>query len=122
MPLPELLALYGFRASSQKTTDSSSLEDDAEPMEEQEGSETEPQDQSSQLQTLYDCLPDGDQDASRVLPPLDGPLACCLCWFYFAAISRVSEEEEEDYDYSPDESEWRKVNKVTFIANYLLHF
>lgn len=30
----------------------------------------------------------------------------------FAAVSRVSEEEEEDYDYSPDEDDWRKVNKV----------
>lgn len=29
-----------------------------------------------------------------------------------SAVSRVSEEEEEDYDYSPDEDEWRKVNKV----------
>lgn len=31
-------------------------------------------------------------------------------------MSRVSEEEEEDYDYSPDEEDWRKVNKVnTFL-------
>lgn len=80
MPLPELLALYGFRASSQKT-DSSSLEDDAEPepMEEQEGSETEQQDQASQLQALYDCLPDGDQDESRVLPPLPRVWRTLLC-------------------------------------------
>lgn len=68
MPLPELLALYGFRAGSQKTE--TSIDDDAdrsEPMEEQESSETDPPDQGSQLQTLYDALQDGDQDASRLL-------------------------------------------------------
>lgn len=68
MPLPELLALYGFRTSGQKTE--SSIDDDAdrsEPMEEQESSETDPPDQPSQLQTLYDSLPEGDHDASRLL-------------------------------------------------------
>lgn len=69
MPLPELLALYGFRTSSSQKTESS-VDDDAdpsEPMEEQESSEPDPPDQPSQLQTLYDSLPEGDQDASRLL-------------------------------------------------------
>lgn len=35
-------------------------------------------------------------------------------------MSRVSEEEEEDYDYSPDEDEWRKVNKVISFVSFLL--
>lgn len=35
------------------------------------------------------------------------------------AVSRVSEEEEEDYDYSPDEDEWRKVNKVIFLLSFM---
>lgn len=35
------------------------------------------------------------------------------------AVSRVSEEEEEDYDYSPDEDEWRKVNKVILMFHSL---
>lgn len=68
MPLPELLALYGFRAGSQKAD--SSIDDDAdrsEPMEEQESSDPDPPDQPSQLQTLYDSLPEGDHDASRLL-------------------------------------------------------
>lgn len=68
MPLPELLALYGFRTSDQKPE--SPIDDDAdpsEPMEEQESSEPDPPDQPSQLQTLYDNLPGGDQDASRLL-------------------------------------------------------
>lgn len=68
MPLPELLALYGFRTGGQKTD--SSIDDDAdrsEPMEEQESSEPDPPDQPSQLQTLYDSLPEGDHDASRLL-------------------------------------------------------
>lgn len=40
-------------------------------------------------------------------------------FFFFAAVSRVhSDEEEEDYDYSPDEDEWKKVN--IFIKNLSL--
>lgn len=93
MPLPELLALYGYKDDNQKSD--SPLDEDASPseqMEEQE-SEPDPPDQPSQLQTLYDPIPENDQDASRLL----------------RSVSRVSEEEEEDYDYSPDEDEWRKV-------------
>lgn len=68
MPLPELLALYGFRTSTQKPDDS--VDDDveqSEPMEEPESSEPDPPDQPSQLQSLYDSLPGGDNDASRLL-------------------------------------------------------
>lgn len=70
MPLPELLALYGFRTGSQSQKTESSIDDDAdrsEPMEEQESSEPDPPDQPSQLQTLYDSLPEGEHDASRLL-------------------------------------------------------
>lgn len=94
MPLPELLALYGYKDENQKSD--SPVDEDAsasEQMEEQE-SECDPPDQPSRLQTLYDPIPENEQDASRLL----------------RSVSRVSEEEEEDYDYSPDEDEWRKVS------------
>lgn len=67
MPLPELLALYGYRDDHQKSE--SPIDDDvdaSEPMDEQE-SEPDPPDQPSQLQTLYDPIPESDQDASRLL-------------------------------------------------------
>nr|XP_023027501.1 mesoderm induction early response protein 1-like [Leptinotarsa decemlineata] len=38
-------------------------------------------------------------------------------YVFFQAVSRVSEEEEEDYDYSPDEDEWRKVNKTIMVGS-----
>lgn len=64
MPLPELLALYGYGRDNQK----SPTDDDApsEPMDEQE-SESDPQDRPSQLHALYEPIPDSDHDASRLL-------------------------------------------------------
>lgn len=67
MPLPELLALYGYRDDNQKGD--SPIDEDtypSEPMEEQE-SEADPPDPPSQLQALYDPLPENDQDAARLL-------------------------------------------------------
>lgn len=97
MPLEELLALYGYREMQESE---SPIEDDAEQsetMEEEQESESDPPEEpSSKLCDLYDTIPGIEQDASRLL----------------RSVSRVSEEEEEDYDYSPDEDEWRKVNKV----------
>ncbi|XP_970158.2 mesoderm induction early response protein 1 isoform X2 [Tribolium castaneum] len=96
MPLEELLALYGYRGENQENE--SPVEEDpdpSEPMEEQE-SETDPPDQPSKLRALYENIPENDQDAARLL----------------RSVSRVSEEEEEDYDYSPDEDEWRKTIMV----------
>ncbi|KAF5274525.1 hypothetical protein FQA39_LY07137 [Lamprigera yunnana] len=100
MPLEELLALYGYRGMREND---SPLEEDpepSEPMEEQE-SESETLEPTSKLRVLYDNLPDNDPDASRLL----------------RSVSRVSEEEEEDYDYSPDEDEWRKVNKTIMVGS-----
>lgn len=91
MPLPELLALYGYKDDNEKSV--SPIDDDASPSEQMDESEPDPPDQPSKLQTLYDPIPENDHDASRLL----------------RSVSRVSEEEEEDYDYSPDEDEWRKV-------------
>lgn len=45
-----------------------------------------------------------------------------MCVLVLSAVSRVSEEEEEDYDYSPDEDEWRKVNKVIFFFHFIHYF
>ncbi|KAK4872128.1 hypothetical protein RN001_016252 [Aquatica leii] len=100
MPLEELLALYGYREMQE--TDSPIDEDPepSEPMEEQE-SEPDTQEQTSKLRALYENMPDNDPDASRLL----------------RSVSRVSEEEEEDYDYSPDEDEWRKVNKTIMVGS-----
>lgn len=38
--------------------------------------------------------------------------------FLCIADSRISEE-EEDYDYSPDEDEWKKINKVGQVTCHL---
>ncbi|XP_031338695.1 mesoderm induction early response protein 1 isoform X2 [Photinus pyralis] len=100
MPLEELLALYRYREMQEN--DSPIDEDTEEPseaMEEQE-SELDAQEQTSKLRALYDTIPDNDPDASRLL-----------------RFSRVSEEEDEDYDYSPDEDEWRKVNKTIMVGS-----
>lgn len=67
MPLDELLALYGYRGENQENE--SPIEDDqeqSEVMDEQE-SETDPPEQPSKLRTLYDPIPETDQDASRLL-------------------------------------------------------
>ncbi|CAH1965023.1 unnamed protein product [Acanthoscelides obtectus] len=103
MPLEELLALYGYQGENQENE--SPEEEGNEEAESTEMSETveresepSPQEEPSKLHILYGPIPDNDQDASRLL----------------RSVSRVSEEEEEDYDYSPDEDEWRKVNKRLF--------
>lgn len=115
MPLEELLALYGYRGENQENE--SPVEDDQEQsetgMEEQE-SEPDPPINPSKLRALYEPIPDSDQDASRLLR--------CK-----SAISRISEEEEEDYDYSPDEDEWRKTIMVgadyqAYIPEGLCHY
>lgn len=115
MPLEELLALYGYRGENQENE--SPLDDDQEQsetgMEEQE-SEPDPPINPSKLRALYEPIPDNDQDASRLLR--------CK-----SAISRISEEEEEDYDYSPDEDEWRKTIMVgadyqAYIPEGLCHY
>ncbi|XP_068916407.1 mesoderm induction early response protein 1-like isoform X4 [Tenebrio molitor] len=101
MPLEELLALYGYRGENQENESPVDEDPDpSEPMEEQE-SETDPPDQPSKLRALYENIPENDQDAARLL----------------RSVSRVSEEEEEDYDYSPDEDEWRKVNKTIMVGS-----
>ncbi|CAH0562004.1 unnamed protein product [Brassicogethes aeneus] len=103
MPLEELLALYGYRGENQENE--SPVEDvdqQAEGAMEDQESETEAQEQQpSKLRALYETIPENDQDASRLL----------------RSVSRVSEEEEEDYDYSPDEDEWRKVNKTIMVGS-----
>lgn len=78
MPLPELLALYGFRAGNQKSESPTDEDaDPSEPMEEQE-SEPDPPDRPSQLQTLYEPIPEGDQDASHLLR--------CECTFWESQV------------------------------------
>lgn len=102
MPLEELLALYGLRGENQENE--SPMEDEeqerqSETMEEQEP-EPEPVDQPSQLQALYEPIPETEQDASRLL----------------RSDSRISEE-EEDYDYSPDEEDYKKLNKTIMVGS-----
>ncbi|CAH1965020.1 unnamed protein product [Acanthoscelides obtectus] len=106
MPLEELLALYGYQGENQENE--SPEEEGNEEAESTEMSETveresepSPQEEPSKLHILYGPIPDNDQDASRLL----------------RSVSRVSEEEEEDYDYSPDEDEWRKVNKTIMVGS-----
>ncbi|XP_017781020.1 PREDICTED: mesoderm induction early response protein 1 isoform X1 [Nicrophorus vespilloides] len=101
MPLEELLKLYGYHNENQENESPIEEEDevDPEPMEEQE-SEPDPPEQPSGLHVLYEPITD-HEDASRLL----------------RSVSRVSEEEEEDYDYSPDEEEWRKVNKTIMVGS-----
>ncbi|XP_065165683.1 mesoderm induction early response protein 1 isoform X1 [Atheta coriaria] len=125
MPLEELLALYGYHNDNNQETEmtvddenendgekenehEAEAENDVEePMDEeqleQEEAECEPEpvEQPSNLHALYEPIPESDQDASRLL----------------RSVSRVSEEEEEDYDYSPDEDEWRKVNKTIMVGS-----
>ncbi|GJQ68224.1 hypothetical protein Trydic_g10762 [Trypoxylus dichotomus] len=95
MPLEELLALY-YQGENQENESPVQSE-----MLEEQGSESDPPEQSSKLSQLYGTIPENDQDASRSL----------------RSGSRVSEEEEEDYDYSPDEDEWRKVNKTIMVGS-----
>ncbi|XP_050497348.1 proteoglycan 4-like isoform X2 [Diabrotica virgifera virgifera] len=124
MPLEQLLALYGFQGENQENEDPEQrpeadqpvegdqpTEDD-QPVEEEEEQEVEENSsqmsepaeeldsvpsppEPSKLCVLYEPMPD-DQDDPRLLRSVS---------------SRVSEEEDEDYDYSPDEEDWRKVNK-----------
>ncbi|XP_022902348.1 mesoderm induction early response protein 1 isoform X2 [Onthophagus taurus] len=100
MPLEELLALYNYQGENQENE--SPVEDDVEQgdtIEEQE-MDIEPPMAPSKLSQLYGPIPETDQDPSRLL-----------------RCSRVSEEEEEDYDYSPDEDDWRKVNKTIMVGS-----
>ncbi|XP_072402412.1 mesoderm induction early response protein 1-like isoform X4 [Diabrotica undecimpunctata] len=109
MPLEQLLALYGYQGENQENEDPDQKpEEDQE--EEQEVEETSPEmsesieeqdsvpspPEPSKLSVLYEPIAD-DQDESRLLRSVS---------------SRVSEEEDEDYDYSPDEEDWRKTIMV----------
>ncbi|CAG9855090.1 unnamed protein product [Phyllotreta striolata] len=110
MPLEELLALYGYRGENQENESPEEEKEEeepqqhspemSEPIEEQE-SEPSPPEEPSKLSALYEPMPETDQDESRLL----------------RSVSRVSEEEEEDYDYSPDEEDWRKVNKTIMVGS-----
>lgn len=77
MPLEELLALYGYGGENQENE--SPVEDDLEQetMEEQE-SETDPPDQPSKLRTLYDPIPENEQDASRLLRCKCKRISACM--------------------------------------------
>ncbi|XP_072402411.1 mesoderm induction early response protein 1-like isoform X3 [Diabrotica undecimpunctata] len=114
MPLEQLLALYGYQGENQENEDPDQKpEEDQE--EEQEVEETSPEmsesieeqdsvpspPEPSKLSVLYEPIAD-DQDESRLLRSVS---------------SRVSEEEDEDYDYSPDEEDWRKVNKTIMVGS-----
>ncbi|XP_018325534.2 mesoderm induction early response protein 1-like isoform X2 [Agrilus planipennis] len=96
MPLEELLAMYGYRDIQENGSPEEDEQDVSETMEEQESESLDPPESESKLHTLYENIPDNDQDASRLL----------------RSVSRVSEEEDEDYDYTPDEDEWRKTIMV----------
>ncbi|XP_018325537.2 mesoderm induction early response protein 1-like isoform X1 [Agrilus planipennis] len=101
MPLEELLAMYGYRDIQENGSPEEDEQDVSETMEEQESESLDPPESESKLHTLYENIPDNDQDASRLL----------------RSVSRVSEEEDEDYDYTPDEDEWRKVNKTIMVGS-----
>ncbi|XP_057652431.1 mesoderm induction early response protein 1-like isoform X2 [Diorhabda carinulata] len=105
MPLEELLALYGYRGENQENESPVEEKEEDEPndcspgtsrqMDEQESLPSPPE-EPSRLKELYEPIPENDHDESRLL----------------RSVSRVSEEEEEDYDYSPDEEDWRKTIMV----------
>ncbi|KAL3276347.1 hypothetical protein HHI36_011730 [Cryptolaemus montrouzieri] len=97
MPIEELLALYGYRGEQQE--DTSVLKEEMELSKENE-SETE-QTEPSKLGEIYKSIPEMNQDASRLL----------------RSVSRVGEEEEEDYDYSPDDEDWHKTNKTIMVGS-----
>ncbi|XP_044756429.1 mesoderm induction early response protein 1 [Coccinella septempunctata] len=97
MPIDELLALYGYRGDQQE--ESSISKDDLELSKDYE-SEAD-QHQPSKLEEIYKTIPDMNQDASRLL----------------RSVSRVGEEEDEDYDYSPDEEDWHKTNKTIMVGS-----
>lgn len=107
MPLEELLAMYGYGDPSAENIQSSSSEmsnqemalenDIGRDMLEEDCDEKSRQ---TDLQQLYINLPEKETEenagTSRLL-----------------RLSRPqSEEDEEDYDYSPDEEEWRKTIMV----------
>ncbi|XP_056646771.1 mesoderm induction early response protein 1-like isoform X5 [Diorhabda carinulata] len=110
MPLEELLALYGYRGENQENESPVEEKEEDEPndcspgtsrqMDEQESLPSPPE-EPSRLKELYEPIPENDHDESRLL----------------RSVSRVSEEEEEDYDYSPDEEDWRKVNKTIMVGS-----
>ncbi|XP_072402410.1 mesoderm induction early response protein 1-like isoform X2 [Diabrotica undecimpunctata] len=114
MPLEQLLALYGYQGENQENEDPDQKpEEDQE--EEQEVEETSPEmsesieeqdsvpspPEPSKLSVLYEPIAD-DQDESRLLRSVS---------------SRVSEEEDEDYDYSPDEEDWRKCPGIITLRD-----
>lgn len=99
MPLEELLALYGYRGENQENE--SPDEGEVEPMDMEQESEPDPPEPPSKLCDLYNPIPDNDQVDQN---DQDGRL--------LRSVSRVSEEEEEDYEYSSDEEEWRKTIMV----------
>ncbi|XP_060537004.1 mesoderm induction early response protein 1 [Cylas formicarius] len=104
MPLEELLALYGY---STKEKEGSSDEEEetgqnsSELMEDEE-SEPLPPEQQSKLSALYEPIVDNDNEASSRL---------------LRSVSRISEEEDDDYDYSPDEDEVRKMKKTIMVGS-----
>lgn len=61
MPLEELLALY-YQGENQENESPVQSE-----MLEEQGSESDPPEQSSKLSQLYGTIPENDQDASRLL-------------------------------------------------------
>jgi len=102
MPLEELLALYGYNENQENESPDDDSEEPPEQVEQE--SEPDPPEPPSNLRALYEPMiesNEADQDASRLL----------------RSGSRVSEEEEEDYDYSPDEEDWRKVNKTIMVGS-----
>ncbi|KAG5878022.1 hypothetical protein JTB14_014263 [Gonioctena quinquepunctata] len=102
MPLEELLALYGYRGENQENESPEEEEAEevrgspgvSEQMEEQE-SEPSPQEEPSELRALYEPILDNDQDASRLL--------------------RLKRKKK--LYYSPDEEDWRKVNKTIMVGS-----
>lgn len=69
MPLDELLAMYygGENNESESTTEEDVEQQSENAAAEEDESEPDPPEQPSQLRSLYEPMPEIDQDASRLL-------------------------------------------------------
>ncbi|XP_030756171.1 mesoderm induction early response protein 1 isoform X2 [Sitophilus oryzae] len=108
MPLEELLALYGYSNAKEKESSSESeLEEEetaqevaqiCEPLVEKERSPTPPK--HSKLSLLYEPMADETEDSSRLL----------------RSVSRISDDDEEDYESGPDDEEAQKIRKTIMVG------
>ncbi|KAK9880243.1 hypothetical protein WA026_010118 [Henosepilachna vigintioctopunctata] len=96
MPIEELLALYGY-GSEQPEEGENILKDEMALTKDHDS--TAPS-KTSKLGEIYKSIPEINQDASRLL----------------RSVSRVGEE-EDDFDYTPDDEDLHKTNKTIMVGS-----